>query len=179
MDILCLEFMNSRWFNSHKPFEECLKNKKWMEEFCEKWELPVPDITEHTLDVLLEFREFLYSAITELCLERTISAKRLNRINKCLERGALQKRLRHEGGAFYLEEVPQVRGLELMLFRIALSFAELAADHRLDYLRQCENPDCDWIFYDDSKSHTRKWCDNKCASLMKVRKYRSKQKAGE
>lgn len=36
MDVSCLEFINSKWYETHKPYVEKLKDAEWMEHFCRK-----------------------------------------------------------------------------------------------------------------------------------------------
>ncbi len=43
-------------------------------------------------------------------------------------------------------------------------------------MRQCENPNCRAIFYDDSKPGLRRWCaSNRCGDRMRARRYRERQ----
>lgn len=63
--------------------------------------------------------------------------------------------------------------------------AEVAADFALTLvegegrrIRICDNSDCRWMFYDDTRSRTQKYCDDKmCGNLMKVRRFRAKRKS--
>ncbi|MCL6580471.1 MAG: CGNR zinc finger domain-containing protein [Firmicutes bacterium] len=39
----------------------------------------------------------------------------------------------------------------------------------------CANADCGWLFYDDSRNRSRRWCDGRyCGNLIKVRRFRAK-----
>jgi predicted RNA-binding Zn ribbon-like protein len=45
-------------------------------------------------------------------------------------------------------------------------------------LKACENVDCFWVFYDNSRNRTRRWCDSRgCGNLIKVRRFRAKRRA--
>lgn len=52
---------------------------------------------------------------------------------------------------------------------------ELAATgHRL---RTCGNPECDWLFVDRSRNHSRQWCDmGTCGSRAKMTRYRRRKR---
>ena len=44
-------------------------------------------------------------------------------------------------------------------------------------VRRCANDECVWLFLDDSKSATRRWCDMKaCGNRAKAHRHYAKQK---
>lgn len=44
-------------------------------------------------------------------------------------------------------------------------------------LKSCDNPECRWLFYDESRSRTGRWCSMRgCGSMVKARRYRDKQR---
>ncbi|WP_018884360.1 CGNR zinc finger domain-containing protein [Paenibacillus massiliensis] len=83
------------------------------------------------------------------------------------------------------EEQPKVR---LKLIAVQSSWQQVMAEVAADFIqtivkgegsriRFCDNPDCLWVFYDDTRSRTKKYCDDKmCGNLMKVRRFRERQK---
>ena len=175
MDLLCLDFVNTQWFCKHKPFKENLLDIQWRKNFFEKWNIVVEDINEEEVNTLINFRSELFQILSQTCIEKTVSEESLRFFNKYLDRVNLTSKIEYKDNLFKIEMVPDAAGINLILYKIMLSCAELICTYNIEYLKMCSNPECDWIFYDDSKSHTRKWCDNKCASLMKVRKYRAKK----
>jgi len=43
----------------------------------------------------------------------------------------------------------------------------------------CANPECDWLFVDESKNHSRQWCSmGSCGSRAKMARYRSRKRDG-
>lgn len=176
MNFLCLDFVNSRWYIAHKPFSDPLNDPKWSAQFCNRWSLPEITASMHGFDKLMAFREFMFQTLMKLCTEQIIGSREMAELNQILLRGNPQKILIRQGDRYLLETHQQSDGITWIMYQIAWSFTALITEYPLAYLKKCGNPACDWIFYDDSKSHTRKWCDNKCASLMKVRKYRASRK---
>lgn len=151
MDFLCLEFINSRWFARRKPFEDPLEQPEWLTRFCEKWDLPEPGTDAATLDVLRGLRGLLAEA------------------------AAFSQRLEAaEDGRLRLGLVPCNRDPAWFSACVVRSFALLLTEYAPERLKCCANPECGWFFYDESKNQTRKWCDNACASLLKVRRFRSR-----
>ena len=57
------------------------------------------------------------------------------------------------------------------------SAADLLTGPRRDRVRQCDNPECRYLFLDASKAGTRRWCDmSSCGNRAKAhRHYRKKQ----
>lgn len=180
MECLSLEFINSHWYNTHKPFQERLADAQWLAAFCEKWQLPHVDASEETVSALLDLRAFLSQAATEICLTGTLPEAHLEMLNAYLHTAEAYPSLNRSGpSGFRLDTASPSDGVRAAIHRIALSFARLLAEHSPLHLKQCGNPECGWIFYDDTKGHTKKWCDKTCASLMKVRKHRARLKAQE
>jgi predicted RNA-binding Zn ribbon-like protein len=67
--------------------------------------------------------------------------------------------------------------LELPMWLLARSAAELIASEDVEKLRACGDPQCRWLFLDTSKNHTRRWCDMKiCGNRMKARRFKAQHK---
>jgi predicted RNA-binding Zn ribbon-like protein len=75
------------------------------------------------------------------------------------------------------ELVPLRSGWPWLLSRIAASFAEMLALDRPDRLKFCLNKGCNWIFYDQTKANTRRWCnDRTCGNRARVQRSRRRAK---
>jgi hypothetical protein len=68
--------------------------------------------------------------------------------------------------------------------RVLAAVARSVEDGTFTRLKSC--PDCQWVFYDKSRSRTRVWCGmyagdggRACGTISKVRRYRQRRKAGE
>ena len=60
-------------------------------------------------------------------------------------------------------------GLEWLLAAIARSGAELIAERVSRVVQKCSNPNCQLLFYDDSRTHRRRWCSMAlCGNRSKV-----------
>lgn len=176
MEVLCLEFINTEWYSKHDGADECLYNFEWIKNFCDKWDIKQPCFCDQSCEKLIKFRSELFQIMLQLSTEKKLSSANIKKLNKYLKKGKSKQSISYENSTFKLNVIPEIDDLEWMIYKISLSCANLLTTKPLEYLKKCANPDCDWIFYDDSKNHSRKWCDNKCASLMKVRKYRENKK---
>jgi predicted RNA-binding Zn ribbon-like protein len=66
---------------------------------------------------------------------------------------------------------------ELPLWTLSLRVAELMTSDEMQMLRACGNPECQWLFLDTSKNHTRRWCDMKiCGNRMKARRFKAQHR---
>ena len=72
-------------------------------------------------------------------------------------------------GAWSLQFVAREGGLEWLLAAIARSAAELLVEGPAAPIRRCANPGCRLFFYDDSRTHRRRWCSmSTCGNRHKV-----------
>ncbi len=69
------------------------------------------------------------------------------------------------------------KALQQVLWPIARSARSLLTSPKVKWVRECANADCRWLFMDQSRNHSRRWCDmQSCGNLMKARRhYRRKR----
>jgi len=79
-------------------------------------------------------------------------------INQILRVTEGHDELQWDGSVWRLGFVAREEGLDWLLAAIARSGAELIAGGAGDSLKKCANPDCRILFYDDSRTHRRRWC---------------------
>jgi predicted RNA-binding Zn ribbon-like protein len=76
-----------------------------------------------------------------------------------------------------LQFLAKDEGLEWLLAAIARSGAELLVEEDKESLRECSNPNCRLLFYDDSRTHRRRWCSMAlCGNRNKVAAFADRQK---
>ncbi len=77
-----------------------------------------------------------------------------------------------------LQFLAKDEGLEWLLAAIARSGAELLVEEDKESLRECSNPNCRLLFYDDSRTHRRRWCSMAlCGNRNKVAAFADRQKS--
>jgi predicted RNA-binding Zn ribbon-like protein len=68
--------------------------------------------------------------------------------------------------------------LDAALRPIVESAVALLTSPRLARLRRCGNSTCYWLFLDETKNSSRRWCEMaSCGNVMKVRRHRARQRA--
>ena len=75
-----------------------------------------------------------------------------------------------------LRLVPLSGRLEAILGEISSAFIETLEGGDPARVKICRNADCRWVFYDRSKNTSRKWCEDTCGNLMKVRRFRKRHR---
>ena len=178
MDTICLDFINSEFHDFRGRWvRDDLQQPGWLEQFLVKWGLQVdrpPDTA--TLTTLVALRTLLRSMI-EALVEGQIADHDQASLNAVLLKMPLSRRLAKDTGGYRLEMVPLKKDWDWVQAEVAASFAHLLAYHDPRRLKICANPNCRGVFYDESKSRTRLYCtSDKCANLMKARRFRARRK---
>lgn len=64
---------------------------------------------------------------------------------------------------------------ELPVWVLALAARDLLLSPEAERVRACEAETCRWLFLDNSKSHTRRWCKMRvCGNRVKARRYQAR-----
>ncbi|MEW5984068.1 MAG: CGNR zinc finger domain-containing protein [Acidobacteriota bacterium] len=85
----------------------------------------------------------------------------------------------HPGTADRLVWRRESKDVWLPLKRLALDALDLLQHTPTTRLKECAATDeCGWLFLDDSKNNTRRWCSmDSCGALAKMRRYRTRTRA--
>jgi len=77
--------------------------------------------------------------------------------------------LEWDGSGWRIGFFAKHEGLEWLLAAIARSGAELIVEGSKNGLERCSNPNCQLLFYDDSRTRRRRWCSMAlCGNRSKV-----------
>ena len=121
-----------------------------------------------------EFREALNGLAMSIEQQRQPGAAVLTRIGDCLAAAYANGRLvPHDGALQWVAGAED--DLNRILWEIGRAAGRLVLSPRLSKIRSCAAADCGWWFTDDTKNHSRRWCDMKiCGNREKVRRFRQK-----
>lgn len=79
----------------------------------------------------------------------------------------------HDGALQWISSAED--DLDRVLWEISRAAGRVVVSPRLSRVRSCAAGDCGWWFVDDTKNHSRRWCDMKlCGNREKVRRFREK-----
>ena len=121
-----------------------------------------------------EFREALNGLAEAIEKDRHPQSAVLETISNYLAAAYANGRLvPHDGGLQWVASAED--DVERILWEIGRAAGRLLLSPRLAKIRACAAADCGWWFVDDTKNHSRRWCDMKlCGNREKVRRFRTK-----
>jgi predicted RNA-binding Zn ribbon-like protein len=190
---LCLDFANSRyWRGSTAPVDE-LDGVATLLRWCEaKAGLPparaaalkrraeAEGAAVSLYAEALGLRETIYRLFHRAAEHGAPASADLERLNRALAAAAARRALAPAGEGFgwrIEDSAPSAAGL---LTPVLWSAGDLLASRRLARVRYCANPQCRWLFLDDSKSGNRRWCSmSACGNRAKAHRHYARKKGAE
>lgn len=117
-------------------------------------------------------RDLLLAIFAGAANGRSVSPQRLSELNSALAQMPGLLRLRKGTDRVEKEWTSVADGVQRVLFALLTSAAELLASELLGRIRECASADCTWLFIDESRNHSRLWCDMRdCGNRMKARRH--------
>jgi len=172
---------HSDWHDWHGTgwTEDRLDNPGWLERFAASWDLQVgASYTARARQALGELRTLARRMVDDFRAGRPLSDADVAALNAYLAKGPARRQFRAAEGKPRVVLVPATRNWDWVVAETAASLANLLARGEPDRLKACENRDCGWIFYDESRNRSRRWCDSRaCGNLIKVRRFRARRKS--
>lgn len=178
MERLSLDFMNSDWrdYRGSGRREDRLRNPEWVAKLLDRWELDVAERPgAKTLDALSALRAALWNVVAANGRGERASSADLDAINDALGASTPRRRVVAADDGYRVDLVPPRRDWAWARSEIAADFADLL-EREADRVRTCENDDCGWVFHDESKGRSRRWCDATCSNLIRVRRFRERRR---
>lgn len=178
MDTLCLDFINSEFRDFRGRWvRDDLQQSSWLEHFLMKWSLQVEGQPNTATITELASLRALLRRMMETLADGHISEDDLKMFNAILLKIPVFRSLVREGEGYRVEMMPLKKNWDWVQAEIAASFADMLTTYEPERLKLCANPYCRGAFYDDTKSRTKHYCTpDKCASLMKARRFRERHK---
>lgn len=132
-----------------------------------------PRATSRAKEDARELREAIYRAFSAYIDHRQAGVEDLALIRDVMIEGWKHKRLAPIGRRYlWLMKRKEGIKLESILWPIAHSATDLLTSDRLKRVRMCEAETCAWLFVDESRNHSRRWCDMKvCGNREKARRH--------
>jgi predicted RNA-binding Zn ribbon-like protein len=184
-DVLCLNFANTLcWRGLSEPVEALLTTNDLLV-WADKEAGADPDLVhacgeawppEQALQTAIAIREMIYRlfAATVAC-GGTPQANHVAELNQWIGAAPVRKQLADDGRRWCFEASPSVLAL---LAPVLWSAGDLLTSGRLPRVRACANPQCRWLFLDDSKAGTRRWCSmSACGNRAKAHRHYQRRKA--
>ena len=128
----------------------------------------------------LALREALYRIFFSTAESQAPMPADLDALNRALRATPERTGVARAGSGFAWRVSPvEAPGVPALLAPVLWSAANLLTGARLARVRHCANERCLWLFLDDSKSGTRRWCSmSACGNRAKAHRHYARQKAG-
>ncbi len=135
--------------------------------------LALPQIDPQAAETLLTKAQRLHFALRHafaaMLRKQKIAGEWVEPVNEILRITEGHDELVSQDGLWEIEFIAREGGLDWLLAAIARSGAEIIAEGSRVRLRVCANPHCGLFFYDNSRTHRRRWCSMAvCGNRNKV-----------
>jgi predicted RNA-binding Zn ribbon-like protein len=175
---LSLDLINSEHFDcrGRRGVQDNLTNPEWVEAFAQHWQLPVtgpPDAL--AMAALRALRTLLRQMFEAAASGQPITDAQLEELNAFLALTPVMRQVQRSGTRVSLQTIMLHEGWTAVASQIAASWVDVLERILPTRLKVCANPDCHWVFIDQSHNVSRCWCRQwACGNLMKVRQFRAR-----
>ncbi len=116
-------------------------------------------------------RDAVYRLCSAVAAGEPPDPKDIDALNKALE-SMPRRRLCCGDGCCEWERPGGNTDLRMVLWPVVQSATELLTSSDAARIRECDAPDCNWLFLDHSRGGRRRWCDmGTCGNRAKARRY--------
>jgi len=188
--ILCLDFCNSgqgirgsqeEWIPTYADLVDWLEAAGALTESqalrLRASATEAPQAAQQLFERAIAFREALARVLLARTEGRAPANEDLRLIDAEYARTAPFARLSATDDGFAWTLDSSAAELDAALRPLVESAVSLLTSERLARLRRCGNSTCYWLFLDETKNCSRRWCEMaSCGNLMKVRRHRARQR---
>lgn len=173
---LCIDFVNSRFDNYTGTGEvyDRLEMARWRKWFLDRAGVSLKQPpTPATLNELRHVR----TRLRELLKRRgRPTPQTMSWINRYLAASPAVWHLRSAGAGVEMQMTWDADWAGVIA-AVLTSYGRLLENGTIDRVRECANPHCTWLFYDESRNATRRWCDPQaCGNLHNVHAHRERSR---
>jgi len=176
---LCLEFVNTRYWRGQVAPTETLNAP----EDLSSWlaanggpKAPRP-ATPKEFSRAIELRETLHRLFDAQAQQKPAAARDLDALNAALAAAPARTTLKRDRNGFGWDVDVKSGTAMALLAPVLWTAGDLLAGPRLDRVRRCANPECGWLFLDDSRAGKRRWCSmSSCGNRAKAKRHYHKSR---
>jgi predicted RNA-binding Zn ribbon-like protein len=128
---------------------------------------------------VIALREVIYRVFSAAAARRTPAAGDLDALTAAWRDSATARSLQWQGDRPLWRRDDSQACPTAILGPLADAAVALLFDPELARVKECVGDDCNWLFLDSSRNHSRRWCDMAdCGNRAKVRRFYQKQREG-
>jgi predicted RNA-binding Zn ribbon-like protein len=196
--VVCLDFVNTVGSRLTDRPSEYLRSYEDLLDWSKQAGLLAPEETEglsrqatldpegaqETLSRALALREAIHRVISRAIASETQYESDLSVLNREISVALSHLRVMPAGGAYGWDwDLSGDDGgarLDSPLWPVAQSAAELLTSSKLDRAKVCAGEGCGWMFLDESRNNSRRWCDSRdCGNRERVRRHLARKRASD
>jgi predicted RNA-binding Zn ribbon-like protein len=134
------------------------------------------DAAQKLLRHALQLREAIYGIGSAIARGEAPSEADLKQLKDCAHRTMGSADWAPASGGGYAFDFSAAPADLALLGPMAWSAVGLLATGNFERVKQCPGPDCGWLFFDNSKNNSRRWCDMAtCGNRTKGRRHRERR----
>jgi predicted RNA-binding Zn ribbon-like protein len=132
-----------------------------------------PQVASRAVSRARHLREAIYDVFSAQAAGRRVPRASVDLIGREAALASAHRRIISNGRAsFSWIWEPSAEHIDLPLWPVALSAADVLTSDRVTFVRECALETCGWLFLDTSRNQTRRWCDMRvCGNRAKVRRF--------
>ncbi len=170
---LCLEFANTRYWRGQTTPTETLNSPEdllaWTTANLSK---DVRPLARREFERALEAREAIYRVFDATARSKAPAPADLQALNALLATLPARTTLKRERTGFAWDIDMRGSTALAQMAPVLWSAGDLLTGGKLDKVRRCANPECGWLFLDDSRAGKRRWCSmSSCGNRAKARRH--------
>lgn len=187
---ICLDFANTLAYRGSSPTES-LHTFADLLKWCDDAGVMVPRLTQQMRGWLdkhpkraaeafseaIMIREVIYRIFHEVASGANPDDSDVDSFNRALRGAPLRTSIQRTASGFGWQVEESKISANSILAPVMWSAGDLLVGPQLAKLRECSNDKCLWLFLDDSKNGTRRWCSMQaCGNRAKAHRHYLRQK---
>jgi len=184
-DDLCLTFANTRYWRGRADPVETLQAPAdllhWLRE-SGGWPADAAsasgEIGGHHLTEAVALRETMFRIFAASARGGPVAGPDIIVLNRALAEAPRRDTVAVDGAMRRWDiSFSERLSVSTLLAPVLWSAGDLLLGRRATRVRQCANPECGWLFLDDSKSGNRRWCSmSSCGNRAKAHRHYTRHK---
>jgi predicted RNA-binding Zn ribbon-like protein len=175
----CLDLVNSLMSDHRgtgKVFDH-LPLPGWQTAFLSLWKMSLDDPDEVVpLTAMVKVRRIVHEGLGRWGRGESLPEADIRELNAILGLAPLSRTVSPGESGYSVELAPSARNWTWVLTEVIVSMFRLMGEGDPARLRKCANPDCSWLYHDDSQGHSRRWCSPRaCGNMIRVRAFRKRR----
>lgn len=174
-----INFVNSEHFDGFGTRTDYLDDRGWRVRFFSETGFAQIQDVSFLAAALKVLRAHLRSAAEQIATTGSVSGRILAPLNKALL-PSVHRTIERNASGYSMSVRPNREDSQWIAAQIVASFGAFLEYGRFSRLKICPNPDCRWVFLDETKGGNRRWCnDLLCGNRDKVRRHRAREKSSK